>query len=302
MVLATPQSHCRVLLVRLITHNIRYATTSPSPDELPWAQRRSHLLSQLIFTTAGRDDAFICLQEVLHAQLQDVAAALGPLWAHVGQGRDDGGIKGEYSPVFYRRDVWCCERSRTYWLSETPETPSTGWDAALPRVVTAARFRRMDAATAAAAGVVVMSTHLDHRGEVARRESAGVLLSLAAEWSMAGGDVGVLPVFLGGDFNSTPDGGAYKAITEPEKGHPGMVDVSTLISKDKWYGNGDITYTSFGEPDETPQRIDFLFVKDPAAKVKFVTFGVLSNRFDDLVFLSDHRAVVADVEIPVDDS
>ncbi|TLS25215.1 hypothetical protein PpBr36_07560 [Pyricularia pennisetigena] len=293
MVLVTMQPPPR-LPVRLITHNIRYATTSPSPNELPWAERRSHLFSQLTFTTAGRDTALVCLQEVLHGQLLDVAAALGPSWAHVGVGRDDGAAEGEHSPVFYRRDVWRAEQARTYWLSKTPSEPSVGWDAALPRVVTAVRLRHK----ATGAAVVVMSTHLDHRGEVARRESAGVLLALAEEWS-TDGHGRRLPVFLGGDFNSAPGEGAYEAITKPGEG-AGMRDMSTVIPEEKRYGYKDVTYTSFGEPDEIPKRIDFLFVKDKAAEVRFVTFGVLSNRFDDKVFLSDHRAVVADVEIPVD--
>jgi len=135
---------------------------------------------------------------------------------------------------------------------------------------------------------------LDHRGEKARLESAKLLLDLASSWQRAQGNGPSLPLFLGGDFNSTPDGAAYKTITEPGKG---MTDIFELVPGERRYGNEEITYTSFGEPGETPSRIDFLFVKD-AENIRFFDVGVLSNRFDDKVYLSDHRAVVADMGVP----
>lgn len=42
-------------------------------------------------------------QEVLHGQLLDLEALLGPRFAHVGVGRNDGKEQGEYSPIFYDR-------------------------------------------------------------------------------------------------------------------------------------------------------------------------------------------------------
>jgi endonuclease/exonuclease/phosphatase family metal-dependent hydrolase len=145
-------------------------------------------------------------------------------------------------------------------------------------------------------GVLLMSTHLDHQGEEARKQSAALILRLARSWAdeSCGGEQ-PYPLFLGGDFNSTPEGEAYRTITAPGTG---MRDISGLVPKDNRYGNDEITYTSFGEPDETPGRIDFLFVQDTGG-IEFRSFAILPNRFDDAVFLSDHRAVVADVEMQV---
>jgi endonuclease/exonuclease/phosphatase family metal-dependent hydrolase len=134
-----------------------------------------------------------------------------------------------------------------------------------------------------------MSTHLDHQGEVAREESARLLLKLANAWSNP-----CTPLFLGGDFNSTPTGRAYKILAAPGSG---MRDISELVPDDAKYGNPHITYTSFGQPDEKPGRIDFLFAQNPQG-LKFSTFSILPNRFDDQVYLSDHRPVVADVGLP----
>lgn len=303
---------------RIITFNIRYATGSPVKGEEPWAVRCPRLCTQLRFSVAGRESAaFICLQEALAGQVRDVQAGMGPQWAHIGVGRDDGIAAGEFSPVFYNVDIWTCERSRTYWLSPTPHHPSRGWDAVLPRIVTMGQFRHQSSG----ARVVVLSTHFDHRGIRAREESARLILKLTDEWvgeinavsasaaaaahqkgsgrggaggSAGAGKPGIPPVFLGGDFNSTPSDKAYQTMTAQGSG---MTDISTLFPKEQRYGN-ELTYSSFGEPNEVPKRIDFLFVKD-TSDINFLTFGVLTNRFDDGVFLSDHRAVIADMEIPV---
>ncbi len=277
--------------IRLVTLNVRYATKAPVRGEEPWSVRCPKLCSQLRFVTSGRPSAFICLQEVLHSQLVDIQNQLGPLWCYIGQGRKDGKESGEFSPIFFRSDTWRCERNRTYWLSNTPDVPSKGWDAALERVVSMGLFRHEQSGTTA----IVMATHLDHMGATAREESAGLLLRLARAWADSVSSEDAIPVFLGGDFNSTPDDTAYQILTAPGSG---MHDISDLVPGDVHYGNQEITYTSFGESGEVPKRIDFLFAQRPQ-HIRFSTFAVLSNRFDDNIFLSDHRAVVADVEIPV---
>lgn len=281
---------------RIITFNIRYANPHPVPGEELWATRCPKLATQLRFLTAGHPVAFICLQEALANQVADIQEELGTSWAYIGLGRDDGVAAGEFSPVFYNADMWSCERSKTYWLSPTPEKPgSRGWDAVLPRIVTMGQFRHRQTGARA----VVLSTHFDHRGVKAREESARLILRLTDSWvgssrPLAGCQQGKPPVFLGGDFNSSPSDKAYLTMTAAGTG---MTDISTLIPKDQRYGN-ELTYSSFGENGEVPKRIDFLFVKD-TSDIKFHTFGVLANRFDDGVFLSDHRATVADMDIPV---
>ncbi|KAF3770624.1 hypothetical protein M406DRAFT_59564 [Cryphonectria parasitica EP155] len=278
---------------RAITFNVRYANPRPAKHEELWKVRCPRLCTQLRFAVAGHPAAFISLQEALAQQVEDVQAEMGTSWAHIGVGRDDGVAAGEFSPVFYKVDVWECERDRTYWLSPTPETPgSRGWDAVLPRIVTMGQFRHRDTGTR----VVVLSTHFDHVGIRARAESASLILRLTDAWV---GEVTAQghakpPVFLGGDFNSKTSDPAYQTMTAPGTG---MTDIATLIPEGRRYGN-ELTYTSFDQPDQEPKRIDFLFVKDTSA-IKFLTYGVLANRFDDGVFLSDHRATVADMEIPV---
>jgi endonuclease/exonuclease/phosphatase family metal-dependent hydrolase len=273
--------------IRLVSYNVRYATQTPVKGEERWTVRCPRLCAQLRFITTGHNSAFLCLQEVLHSQLLDIAKQLGPQWRHIGVGRDDGKEAGEFSPIFYRPGEWHLEWAKTAWLSPTPDVPSKGWNAALNRIVTSGLFTHHQSG----AQIIVMSTHFDHRGEEAREQSAKLILRLAANYARR--DREDISTFLGGDFNSSPADRAYKTITAAKSG---MTDIQSLVAKESRYGNQEFTYTSFGEPGESPHRIDFLFVRDPTP-VKILTYGILSNRFDDGVYLSDHRPVVADVEV-----
>lgn len=276
--------------LRMVTFNIRYATSSPVKGEKLWDERGPRLVNEINFITAGQENAFLCLQEALYNQLEDIQAGLGPRWAYIGRGREDGKKKGEFSPVFYRSDVWFLERSQTRWLSTTPEKPSFGWGAPHKRVVTMGEFSHKVTGTR----VVVMSTHFDYKYAKARKHSAEQLMQYARDWSQGNNNAAVL---IGGDFNSTPDDVAYRLMTAPGSG---MSDLSDLLPADKHHGNS-LTYTSFGEPNEWPQRIDFLFIQEPRTAV-VKTFSVLENVYDDQIRVSDHRPVVSDLEIAVDPS
>jgi endonuclease/exonuclease/phosphatase family metal-dependent hydrolase len=278
--------------LRIITYNIRYATTSPSSGEQPWTARRPKMYSQLNFETAGRPESVLCFQEVLHQQLQDLQADLGPTWAHIGVGRDDGKTAGEYSPMFYQPTTWTLQRNRTYWLSTTPDVPSKGWDAALPRIATVGQFRHASTGDL----IVLMCTHFDNAGQIARENSARLLVNLAAQWEEPGStdSAAKTPVFLAGDLNSEPSNAAYKTFVAAGA----LRDVKDLVPVKNRHGNTK-TYTAFTTSTSDDTQLDHIFVKDPT-NITFLSYAVLPNRFDDdPVFISDHRAVVTDLQLSV---
>jgi transcriptional regulatory protein PHF12/RCO1 len=131
--------------LRLLTWNIRYDWMTPRPStskETPWPARRSSLCALLQHNASTH--GIIALQEVLHHQLLDLHSLLnsgeGHEWEWIGVGRDDGRKAGEYSPVFYNRKRHELVSWRTFWLSESPERPGRGWDAACVRICTVGRF------------------------------------------------------------------------------------------------------------------------------------------------------------------
>ncbi|KAE9367640.1 DNase I-like protein [Stipitochalara longipes BDJ] len=276
--------------IRVITHNIRYATQSPFQGEEPWPVRCPLLCSALVFNS-NIQETFICLQEVLHTQLMDILSSLNKStaaqdpasWSYIGVGRDDGKLAGEYSPIFYRPAIWRLKRWETRWLSETPTVPSKGFDASSIRIVTIGHFVHVKTGE----NILVLSTHLDDQGRQSRRESAKIILeSIRSTTSLHPFSA----VLLGGDFNSPPDDEAYQVMTSPDSI---MEDIGAQVPQGKHYGN-EMTFTSFGHVDNKPSRIDFIFCRKKD-HITYQTYAVLANRFDDGIYHSDHRACVADL-------
>lgn len=272
--------------IRIISHNVRYATTSPFKGEKLWVDRRQLIVNQLRYNSLYNLESFICLQEVLHHQLLDVAQGLGPEWGSIGVGRDDGKEKGEYSPIFYRPSIWKVESWRTVWLSETPDKPGKGWDAASVRIVTVGVFQHR----ASGGRVIGMSTHLDDQGEKSRTESAKLILRVVEETSKGGNNshTAVL-VFLAGDLNSEMSGSAYRILNGKESP---LQDVKELAI---WKHGDRNTFTGFQDSTKK-QEIDHIFLGPRGSTGVWKVEGstVLPNRFEDGVYCSDHRAVVGD--------
>jgi endonuclease/exonuclease/phosphatase family metal-dependent hydrolase len=300
------------LPIRLLTHNIRYDKQKPLfPGESEWAIRCPRQVAEYRFNTAHAPAAFICLQEALHHQVTDILHGLnsGPAaekvpsvtWEFVGEGRDDSSGGNEYNPILYQPAIWDLQQWRTRWLSKTPKVPGSKWPGiGLARIVTIAQFKHR----ASGFEVLVMCTHLDHTSAEARAGQAKLIAQFAAEFSRvnAAPDEGSneLPVILAGDFNSEPHEAAYQHLTNESP----FVDAWIHVPDGGYrYGNEE-TFTSF-RPIDRPTRIDFIFLRKCPTKEaeeqrtelgrwKIEGAAVLSNVFQDGIYLSDHRAVVVD--------
>ncbi|KAJ6119732.1 Endonuclease/exonuclease/phosphatase family protein [Penicillium sp. IBT 18751x] len=283
------------LPIRVLTHNIRYATTSPFKGERLWAERRQLMLNELEYHTRYCRESFICLQEVLHNQLEDIRAGLNPAqgsksqkWAYIGVGRDDGHEAGEYSPIFYRPAVWELLHWETVWLSETPSKPSKSWDAASIRIVTIGVFTHR----ASGNTVLALNTHLDDQGPRSRLEAARIIRSRIQGYQRGQYGGFISDIFLAGDLNSQENQEAYVDLT----GSGDLCDTSKLVDASRRYGNID-TATGFGYGGHS-ERIDYILLGSEGNQTWRVDgYSVMPNRFDDGVFNSDHRAVVADLTI-----
>lgn len=284
------------LPIRVLTHNIRYATSSPFKGEQPWAERRQLLFNEFEYETRHCAASFLCLQEVLHNQLGDILARLNqdaeletPEWEYIGVGRDDGHEAGEYSPIIYRPAVWELLHWETVWLSKTPETPSKSWDAASIRIVTIGVFTHR----ASRNTVLAMNTHLDDQGSQSRFEAARIIIDKISEYSQNKFAKLISGTFLAGDFNSEENQEAYQELTRS------LLDAYKQIESSRRYGN-HITWTGFGYEDEPASRIDYVLVRPTGAqgqRLAVIGYAVLGNRFDDGVLSSDHRAVIVDLTL-----
>lgn len=254
-----------------MTYNIRLDLASDG--ENAWPHRRAALTALVAYHAPD----LVGMQEVLKHQKQAIEADL-PDYSFVGVARDDGKDKGEYSPLGFRRDRFTLIGSGTFWLSPTPDTPGKGWDAALPRIATWARLRDRTAKRT----LLVVNTHFDHIGEIARQESARQIRRWIDEQRKRR-ETAVLM----GDFNSSATSNPYAAIIEPGQG--ALYD-SRTISRTPHYGPLG-TFTAFKIAQMDPSPIDHIFVSDG---VKVLRHATLTDQAGGKL-PSDHYPVLADL-------
>lgn len=254
--------------LKLITYNIRLDVASDGVNS--WFNRREYLCSQLAFY---EPDVF-GIQEALPNQVTDISAML-PKYNYVGIGRDGIG-KGESSNIFFKKDRFKVLKQNTFWLSETPESISKGWDAALNRICTYVLLT--DKKTKQT--FWVFNTHLDHMGVLARTNSIHLILSKIAELNTK-----KYPVFFMGDFNSEP---TEQRILNLKKE---MLD-SRDISEDKPFGPLG-TFNAFKHNEAVAKRIDYIFLSKES-NVKIEKYAVLSDS-KDLKYPSDHLPVYVEI-------
>ena len=258
--------------LRVMTFNIRY--NEPRDGVNAWANRKTKVSDVIRFHKAD----LIGVQEALYNQLQDLEKLL-PDFAWCGVGRE-GANEGEFSAILYRKSRFKLLETKTFWLSETPETVgSKGWDANLPRIVTWAKFQ--DKRTKKT--FYHFNTHFDHIGAKARAESSKLLLAKLPK--IAGNAWFVVT----GDFNAEESTNVYKILTGKEESAGFKLIDARYVSKNGHFG-GNSTFNNFKElePDRT---IDYVFVGE---KTTVLEHGALSDRWDGL-WASDHLPVLAEI-------
>lgn len=264
-------------MARVMTYNVRYA--SPNDGENVWQNRRDPVATAIRF---HRPDV-IGLQEALHDQLDDLQERL-PDFEWLEAGRPEEGTAGEYVPIGYRRDRFACEDEGFFWLSETLETPGRGWDASLPRLVRHAQLRDRQTGIE----FVHFNTHFDHRGEVARTESATLLRDRIDSLAPAA------PLVVTGDFNCRESTEPHRILTDGAvASHRRSLTDTHRISRYPHHGPST-SMTDFQDlvPDK---KIDYVLVSDG---VEVINHGSCSDTYDNGRYPSDHLPVIADVSLP----
>ncbi|MGN0003990.1 MAG: endonuclease/exonuclease/phosphatase family protein [Sphingobacterium composti] len=215
------------------------------------------------------------VQEAFKDQMDDMQKLL-PKYASIGVGRDDGKEKGEYSAIWYKKERFKIIKSGTFWLSETNiEIPNKGWDAALPRICTWAVLEDKTNQKQ----FILMNTHFDHRGKIARKESAKLMLVKAKELASN------LPLVLMGDLNVNEKDEAYFTLANS----PYIQDTHELASI---VYEPNSTFNGWGKNIQAKGRIDHIFVSKPFTVLKY---GILTDTYEGK-YPSDHFPVAVHIE------
>jgi endonuclease/exonuclease/phosphatase family metal-dependent hydrolase len=251
-----------------MTYNIKYDNPGDSLNN--WDRRKSELLGLIQYY----EPDVLGTQEGLLHQLKYLDKGLAN-YSRIGVGRDDGKEKGEFSAIYYNKEKLHLIREATFWLSETSETVSVGWDAAMERVCTYGLFENKNNKQK----VLVFNTHFDHIGKLARENSAELILKKVNEVNTAG-----YPVVLMGDFNSEPGQKPIKIINRE------FDDGGDMAAHGIYGPRG--TYTGFDLNKIAERRIDYIFVKD----LKVLKYRHIDDKRKDNNYLSDHLPVLAELQ------
>ncbi len=214
------------------------------------------------------------VQEADKAWTDRLEAAL-PEYARTGAYRDDGKEAGESSSVFYLKDKYNLVESGDFWLSETPDKPSLGWDAACNRICTYAVLENKETGFR----YVHFNAHFDHVGNQAMAESVALLSNKIADLYPD------LPVVVTGDFNF-PEGSAnYQNVLKS-----GLRDTKFLAET----SDSGATYHGYQLIVATDKPIDYILVNDYASAVESYT---IDRTLYNLTYSSDHHPVISKITL-----
>ena len=256
--------------LKMMTYNIRLDVAVDGENN--WSHRKDFFTSQIQFY---EPDIF-GVQEATPNQVIAISNALLQ-YDKIGIGREGVG-KGESSNIYYKKDRFMVKNEITFWLSETPNEISKGWDAACNRVCTFGLFKDIKTRRT----FWVFNTHLDHIGEIARTKGIELILSKINQVNKAN-----LPVFFMGDFNSQPE---ENRILELKK----IMNDSRELSIEKPFGPIG-TFNNFQYNEPVTKRIDYIFLsKNNGFTIQ--KYAVLTDS-KNLRFPSDHFPVLIEISI-----
>ena len=256
--------------LKIATYNIRIKTPADI-NARSWENRKAYV-AQLI--NSNKFDVF-GVQEIANSTQENDLSTLLPTYSFLSKGRDNtAGTSGERISIFYNKVRFTEENSGFFFLSETPDVASKGWDAALNRICVWMRLYD----TITKKSFYFFNVHFDHMGTTARTESAKLVIAKIKE--IAGDNY----VVCGGDFNAS----AYETAVHAEMKL--YMDDSMEISETIPTGsvgtfNGwNITLTTFTESN----KIDYIYCK----KVQVISYSVLNDKFVAETYPSDHFPVM----------
>ena len=247
--------------INVMTYNIRLDTEADGYNM--WDNRKEGIVSLI----KEEDVDILGIQEGLPHQIEYLSKQLKD-YDFIGEGRD-GGNKGEYSAIYFKNEKIILKEEETFWLSETPEIPSIGWDAALNRIVTLGVFEIKNSKKE----LIVYNTHFDHIGKVSREKSAGLILNHISKNNYQD-----RPTIVMGDFNADQDEAPIRLLSEQ------LEDSFKILP----FKNPIGTFSGFDTISELSDRIDYIFTKN----IKILDYKHIDKKLPSGLWPSDHLPIL----------
>ena len=246
--------------LKVMSYNIRLGSANDGTNS--WAMRYAATGEML---EDQKPDVF-GVQQALDYQVRYIEEMCG--YEYVGVGRENGKKEGEHMAIFWNKKTVSMLKWGTFWLSETPEKPSMGWDAACRRTATWALMK--DKRTGKK--FYFINTHLDHKGAEAQKNGLKLIVDRLSEINPDG-----YPMVLTGDFNITPDNKALTELDAKMQSARKIAEKTDSLDSYNGWGRGSGV-------------IDYIYVSGFSSCPEFQT---VVKRYNDRKFVSDHYPVVA---------
>ena len=249
--------------LKVMSYNIRYGSADDGTNS--WKYRWPATVEML---NEVKPDVF-GVQEALDFQVEFVSEMVRDYKGY-GVGREDGKHDGEHMAIFWNKKTVKMMKSGTFWLSETPEKPSMGWDAACYRTATWALMK--DKKTGKK--FYFVNTHLDHKGTEAQKNGLKLIVDRIASINPEG-----YPMVLTGDFNITPD-------------NPGLVDLDKIMTSTRKIAKKTDSKGTFNgwRKDRPGPVIDYIYVSGFSEVSEYET---ITKEFAKKPFISDHYPIMS---------
>jgi len=243
----TGTNNIQPLTLELMTFNIRNGMANDGKNSWPYrAEQACHLI-------LNHAPHILGVQEAYRFQLDYFNQYL-PAYGEIGEGRN-GGTNNEYCAILYLKAHFDLNDSGTFWLSDTPDTPSTHWGNHHMRICTWAHFKEKKSEKT----FYVFNTHLDHLSQPSRVKSVALIMQYIFERNHQD------PFILMGDFNATKNNDVLKYL----EGETNVANTPVMVF-DTFrilHPNATAVGTSHGFKGKTTKRkIDYIFVT-PSTKV-----------------------------------
>ncbi len=252
------------------SYNLRYA--NPGDSGNLWSQREPVVAALIRF----HDFDILGTQEGLIGMIDDLSRDL-PEYARYGIGRDDGKDAGEHSAIYYKKDKFKLLDAGDFWLSETPDTPSLGWDATCcNRICSWVKLKDRKNKRK----FYVFNTHYDYQKDLARNESSKLVLKKIKDIA------GEVPVIFMGDLNGSNNSEWVKRIA-------GSSLLSDTYKEAKHPYDFNPSWQNYGKRIDQSDLIDHIFV---SKQFEIRRWGVLSDTYHGK-YPSDHFPILAEVTL-----
>ena len=183
--------------IKVMSFNIRLGVAKDGENR--WDLRKELVVK----TIREYNPDLLGLQEVFPMQ-EEYLRENFPGYVYYGRSRLVDPNDGEACSVMFRKDRFDAIEKSTFWLSETPDEPgSKSWDSSLPRI---ANMISLKDKQVRGKKLVLINTHFDHRGKVAREEAAKIIKNRVSALEKGA------RVVITGDFNSGEGSRPYQSL------------------------------------------------------------------------------------------